>query len=212
MPNSSSIIYFLAGSIAPPWRLGRPRCTSAFRPPPSPGIARERRGDSLDRVLLAKMASNGAANDEELILKERAKSAFRYTEDIAPGYRIDVALHSILHTSLSPFQEVHVIDSYFGRTLVTDGKTQSTEHDEFVYHESLVHPPLFWSAILSGRDSDDAIGAKTTATMRAGAAPKSVFIGGGGELATAREVLRHNSIERVVMVDIDPVVIDVCKK
>jgi len=42
--------------------------------------------------------------------------------------------------------------------------------------------------------------------------PRSVFIGGGGELATAREVLRHKSVERVVMVDIDGAVIDLCKK
>ncbi|KAL3932845.1 MAG: hypothetical protein SGARI_003855 [Bacillariaceae sp.] len=45
-----------------------------------------------------------------------------------------------------------------------------------------------------------------------GGAPKSVFIGGGGELATAREVLRHKSVERCVMVDIDGKVIEVCKK
>ena len=111
-----------------------------------------------------------------------------------------MALHSILHASLSEFQEVEVIDSFFGRTLVTDGKTQSAEHDEFVYHETLVHPPLLWSAILSGRED----GVKK--------APKTVFIGGGGELATAREVLRHNTVERLVMVDIDPEVIEVCKK
>jgi len=59
----------------------------------------------------------------------------------------------------------------------------------------LVHPALFWSALLSSS-----------------AGPKSVFIGGGGELATAREVLRHTTVERCVMVDIDPVVVDVCKK
>ncbi|EED88302.1 spermidine synthase [Thalassiosira pseudonana CCMP1335] len=100
-------------------------------------------------------------------------------------------LHTILHTAVSDFQEVQVIESYFGRTLVTDGKTQSAEHDEFVYHESLVHPALFCGQ---------------------GGAPKSVFIGGGGELATAREVLRHSTIERCVMVDIDPAVVNVCKK
>ncbi|KAL7544174.1 hypothetical protein ACHAWF_014184 [Thalassiosira exigua] len=105
-------------------------------------------------------------------------------------------LHSILHASTSAVQSVQVIDSYFGRTLVTDGKTQSAEHDEFVYHESLVHPALFWTAHRSG----------------AASAPKSVFIGGGGELATAREVLRHRTVERVVMVDIDPEVIEVSKK
>lgn len=90
---------------------------------------------------------------------------------------------------------------------MTDGKTQSAEHDEFVYHETLVHPPLFWSAILSGRDDNGGGDGRKT-----GGAPKTVFIGGGGELATAREVLKHNSIERVVMVDIDPEVIEVCKK
>lgn len=43
-------------------------------------------------------------------------------------------------------------------------------------------------------------------------APKTVFIGGGGELATAREVLRHASVERVVMVDLDAKVVEVCKE
>ncbi|KAL7536029.1 hypothetical protein ACHAWF_005342 [Thalassiosira exigua] len=108
-------------------------------------------------------------------------------------------LHSLLHTSTSAVQSVQVLETYFGRTLVTDGKTQSAEHDEFVYHESLVHPALIWSAILSSRHDRSS-------------APKSVFIGGGGELATAREVLKHNTIERVVMVDIDSNVIEVSKK
>eukprot|EP00804_Cyclotella_cryptica_P019488 CCRYP_006645-RA/>CCRYP_006645-RA protein AED:0.04 eAED:0.04 QI:63/1/1/1/1/1/2/313/416 len=126
---------------------------------------------------------------------QRAKSAFKYVEDVAPGLKLEMDLHTIHHTSISQYQQVQVIDSYFGRTLVTDGKTQSAEHDEFVYHESLVHPALFWSALLSGNGG-----------------PKSVFIGGGGELATAREVLRHTSVERCVMVDIDPVVVEVCTK
>ena len=62
-----------------------------------------------------------------------------------------------------------------------------------------MHPALFWSLHLSNR-----AGAKDGL--------KSVFIGGGGELATAREVLRHNTVERIVMVDIDPEVIEVSKK
>mmetsp|Transcript_2438 Transcript_2438/g.5235 ORF Transcript_2438/g.5235 Transcript_2438/m.5235 type:complete len:474 (-) Transcript_2438:169-1590(-) len=132
---------------------------------------------------------------------QRAKASFRYVEDVAPGLKLDMDLHSILHMSTSPVQSVQVIDSYFGRTLVTDGKTQSAEHDEFVYHESLVHPALFWSAYLSDRSRGTSAGA-----------PKSVFIGGGGELATAREVLRHNTVERIVMVDIDPEVIEVSRK
>jgi len=146
--------------------------------------------------------ARGKRDDDVAIVAQRAKAGFRYVEDIAPGLKLDMDLYSILHTSTSSVQSIQVIDSYFGRTLVTDGKTQSAEHDEFVYHESLVHPALFWSAHLSksngGRGDDGA--------------PRSVFIGGGGELATAREVLRHDTIERVVMVDIDPMVIEVSRE
>jgi len=53
----------------------------------------------------------------------------------------------------------------FGRTLLIDGLIQSCQCDEFVYHESLVHPALL-----------------------AHPNPRSVFIGGGGEGSTAREV------------------------
>lgn len=136
--------------------------------------------------------------DDSITLHQRSKSAFKYVENVAPGLALEMDLNHIHHTSISEFQQIQIIDSYFGRTLVTDGKTQSAEHDEFVYHENLVHPAMFWSSLLC--NSSNGIG------------PKSVFIGGGGELATAREVLRHTSVERCVMVDIDPKVVDVCCK
>lgn len=79
------------------------------------------------------------------------------------------------------------------KTLITDGKTQSSQFDEFAYHESLVHPSLLKA-------------------FQAGSRNKRVFIGGGGELATAREVLRHPSVEKVVMVDLDETVVQVSKK
>ena len=78
-----------------------------------------------------------------------------------------------------------MIETFFGKTLVTDGKSQSAQFDEFAYHESLVHPALLNFAQYNGRG------------------PKTVLIGGGGELATAREVLRHTSVEKCVMVDLD---------
>jgi hypothetical protein len=77
------------------------------------------------------------------------------------------------------------------QVLLLDGKMQSTEADELLYHELLVHP-----AMLHHRG------------------PRTVCIMGGGEGATAREVLRHSGVERVVMIDIDkvvePVVMVVC--
>ena len=90
----------------------------------------------------------------------------------------------------SPYQHYLIQDtSLFGRSLVLDDKTQSTALDEFVYHEALVHP-----AMISHPD------------------PRTVFIAGGGEGATAREVLAHRSVERVVMVDIDREVVELCKR
>jgi spermidine synthase len=77
----------------------------------------------------------------------------------------------------------------YGRCLVLDGKMQSSEADEFIYHEALVHP-----ALLTHPE------------------PKRVFIVGGGEGATLREILRHRSVERVLMVDIDQEVVERCKQ
>jgi len=74
--------------------------------------------------------------------------------------------------------------------LVIDGLLQSCRCDEFVYHECLVHPAMLLHPT----------GAKT------------VYIGGGGEGSTAREVMRHKSVEKCVMVDIDGVVVDFCKE
>ena len=62
----------------------------------------------------------------------------------------------------------------FGKTLVLDDHTQSSARDEKSFHEALIHP-----AFLSH------------------GAPKTVFIGGGGEGATAREALRWKSVEKV---------------
>lgn len=125
---------------------------------------------------------------------QREKVSFQFREVQAPGLITEASLKRIFHSTASEFQQIDVIETYFGKTLVTDGKTQSTEFDEFAYHESLVHPALFNFAHFSGKEA------------------KSVFIGGGGELATAREVLRHPQVERVVMVDLDGKVIDVSVK
>ncbi len=104
-----------------------------------------------------------------------------------------IQLHSIKgvqYTGQTRFQRVDIIDTgNLGRCLVLDGKIQSSEADEFVYHEALVHPPL------------------TTHPY-----PETVFIAGGGEGATLREVLAHSSVKRAVMVDIDKEVVDICRR
>jgi len=104
-----------------------------------------------------------------------------------------IQLHSIedvLYTGRTKFQSVEIIRSgSFGKCLVLDGKIQYSERDEFIYHEALVHPAMITHPC-----------------------PETVFIAGGGEGATLREVLSHNTIKRAVMVDIDEEVIAICRK
>ncbi len=108
------------------------------------------------------------------------------TPDLYQAERIE----RVHFSGRTPYQDVLVQDgAAFGRSLVLDGKTQSTEVDEFVYHEGLVHP-----------------------AMISHPAPRSVFVAGGGEGATIREALRHNTVESVVMVDIDTRVVVLCRE
>ena len=112
------------------------------------------------------------------------------SEQLAPGHVVNTRVTDIYHRSKSEFQDIAVVNlSVWGRTLMLDNVLQSGEVDEFIYHETLVHP-----------------------AMMAHGNPKSVYIGGGGEGATAREALRFKSAERVVMVDIDGVCVEACKK
>jgi spermidine synthase len=79
------------------------------------------------------------------------------------------------------FQTVEILEfSHFGRALMIDNALQSAERDEYIYHEALVQPALCLHA-----------------------EPRRVLIIGGGEGATAREVLKHPTVVDVVMVDID---------
>jgi len=104
-----------------------------------------------------------------------------------------IQLHSIeevLYTGQTKFQSAEIIRTgSFGTCLVLDGKLQSSEADEFVYHEALVQPAMITHPC-----------------------PETVFIAGGGEGATLREVLSHNTVKRAVMVDIDEEVVAICKK
>lgn len=91
-------------------------------------------------------------------------------------------------TELGQFLEIVALRGY-GKTLFLDGVRQSSEADEHIYHEMLVHPAMF-----------------------AVPAPRRVLVAGGGEGAAAREVLRHRSVERAVQVDLDPEVVALCRR
>ncbi len=95
----------------------------------------------------------------------------------------------ILYSGRSKYQEIDVVETQdFGLCLVLDGKVQSSLVDEFIYHEALVHPAMVTHPC-----------------------PEKVLVIGGGEGGTVREVLKHNIVKDVVMVDIDEEVIRVSK-
>jgi len=105
----------------------------------------------------------------------------------------DIYVHGItrvLHHQRTPYQDMHIVETgAYGKGLVLDGKWQSCTGDEFLYHETLVHP-----------------------AMLACERPRRVLVLGGGEGATLREVLRWNAVEAVTMVDLDGDVVAACRE
>ena len=111
-------------------------------------------------------------------------SAVLITDFGADGWCRRLEVEAIIHEAQSGFHDVLIADlAGLGRALFLDGDLQSAALDEADYHRALVHP-----------------------AMLAHGAARRVLIAGGGEGATAREVLRHRSVSEVVMVDIDPAV------
>ncbi|WP_051276044.1 hypothetical protein [Desulfovirgula thermocuniculi] len=88
----------------------------------------------------------------------------------------------------TPYQKAEVLEVCgLGRCLFLDGRLQSAEADEHVYHELLVHP-----------------------AVAAHPAPRRILVCGAGECATVREILKHPPVERVVAVDIDREAVELC--
>ena len=113
-----------------------------------------------------------------------------HTEPMHAYEQHSIAIKGMPVSIQTPFQQMAIIDSLrFGRCLILDGKVQSSETDEYIYHEALVHPGMI-----------------------AHPAPRNIMVVGGGEGATVREILKHTDVEHVVMVDIDEEVVENCKK
>lgn len=119
-----------------------------------------------------------------------ATSGKWFTEMIGPDICLMTNLQKIVHSAQSEFQHIEIIESKpYGQCLMLDGKIQSSSFDEGIYHECLVHPALL-----------------------AHPNPETVYVGGGGEGATVREILKHKTLKKVTMVDIDKQVVDVSKE
>jgi spermidine synthase len=96
---------------------------------------------------------------------------------------------NILYSHQSPYQKIEVIENeYFGKVLLLDGLVQTTERDEFYYHEMLVHPAFITHP-----------------------SPKDILVIGGGDGGVLKEIPRY-PIKRLQLVEIDSQVVEVSKK
>ena len=112
-----------------------------------------------------------------------------FLESLNDGIGFWVKSKERLAHAKSPFQDIEVLETDFGRTLRIDDYFMTSDKDEFFYHENMVHP-----------------------TGISHYAPKRALIIGGGDGGAAEEYLKYPSIEEVVMVEIDAVVVDFCKE
>ncbi len=96
----------------------------------------------------------------------------------------------VLFDQKTEFQRVKVLETYrYGKMLALDNMVMTTEKDEFHYHEMISHPAMFTHGNI-----------------------KNVLVIGGGDGGTVREILKHQSVEKVTMVEIDGAVIEACKE
>ncbi len=112
-----------------------------------------------------------------------------YFETERAGFAQGLRVRERLYATKTPFQVLEIIDTdAYGRALVLDQALQTTEGDEFMYHEMLVHAPLMTHPL-----------------------PRRVLIIGGGDGGSLRRALQHRTTEPT-QVEIDGEVIDSCRK
>jgi spermidine synthase len=123
-------------------------------------------------------------------VKRAAESDHWVEEDQDEFVHVRYRVERQLHTTRSAFQRVDVVETTgFGRMLVNDGTIMLSERDERIYHEMIVHVPMFVSPSV-----------------------ERVLVIGGGDGGTVREVLRHASVSYCRLVEIDGEVIEACRR
>ena len=113
-----------------------------------------------------------------------------FIEKQTDRFGITMKIKRTLHTEQTDFQKLDMVETEeFGNMLVLDGMVMTTQKDEFVYHEMVAHVPLFTHPN-----------------------PENVLVVGGGDGGVIREVLKHPSVKKATLVEIDGKVIEYSKK
>ena len=106
------------------------------------------------------------------------------------GRYLQIKANKVLEKVISPFQEITVVETEsFGKTLVNDGIIMLTEDDEAGYHEMIAHVPLCVHPF-----------------------PEDVLVIGGGDGGTVREILKHKTVNKIDVCEIDQKVVEVCQR
>ncbi|CAB1130236.1 spermidine synthase; polyamine metabolism [Candidatus Hydrogenisulfobacillus filiaventi] len=112
------------------------------------------------------------------------------TEWQTPDVGLSLKVKAVLWQERTPYQELAVVDTEaYGRVLLLDGAIQTTDRDEYVYHEMITHVPL---------------------TVHPH--PRRVAVIGGGDGGTIREILKHPEVEEVHLVEIDERVVEASRR
>jgi len=113
-----------------------------------------------------------------------------YTEDHSKEAKFSIKVEQQLYSGKSDFQRIDVFQSNeFGKFFTLDGLVMITEKDEFIYHDMIVHVPMATNPNI-----------------------KNVLVIGAGDGGTVRELVRYDSIKKIDMVEIDKLVVDVCRE
>jgi spermidine synthase len=112
-----------------------------------------------------------------------------YTEKQTENYGITMKVKRTLHTEQTEFQYLEMAETEeWGNMLFLDGMVMTSQRDEFVYHEMVAHVPLFTHPN-----------------------PENVLVVGGGDGGVIREILKHPSVKKATLAEIDGKVIEYSK-
>ena len=115
---------------------------------------------------------------------------FWFSEQQTPNVKLSIRVDRQLYSGRSEFQRIDVFDSpEFGRFLTLDGYMMLTEKDEFIYHEMITHVPMAVHPHV-----------------------RKALVIGAGDGGVVRELTRYPEIEQIDLVEIDQLVVEVCKK
>lgn len=113
-----------------------------------------------------------------------------FSDEHTDNVKLSIRVEQQLFSAQSEFQRIDVLDSReFGKILVADGDLMLTEKDEFIYHEMITHVPMAVHPDV-----------------------EKVLVIGGGDGGIVRELVKYDTIQKIDVVEVDPLLIEVCRK